>query len=137
MSSPDLELKIHLTFEVSSGLHVRVPVRFSYVYTDPYAVRASFHLAPERTVHWTFARELLDQGMRGAAGLGDVRIAPIECCMGLLFSLELESPDGYARLEGPVPPVRAWLATTYEAVPAGNETALLDISRFLEEHSGR
>ncbi len=137
MSSHDLELKIHLTFDVAPDLHVRVPTRFSYVCADPFAVHASFHLTPDRAVHWTFARELLDQGMHAAAGLGDVRIAPIEGCMGLVFSLELESPEGYARLEGPVAPVKAWLDTTYEAMPAGSEAAVLDFSRLLEEHSGR
>jgi sporulation and cell division protein SsgA len=137
MGSPELELNIHLTLAVASDLHVRVPVRFSYVCADPYAVRVSFHITPDRVVHWTFARELLDQGMKAAAGLGDVRIVPIEPSLGQHFSIELESPDGYARLEGPVAPVKAWIAKTHEAVPAGSETALLDIDRFLDERSGR
>lgn len=128
---------MHLTLAVTSDLHVRVPVRFSYVCADPYAVRASLHLTPDRVIHWTFARDLLDQGMKTAAGLGDVRIAPIEPSLGRHFSIELESPDGYARLEGPITPVKTWIAKTYEAVPAGSETALLDIDRFLDQHSER
>jgi Streptomyces sporulation and cell division protein, SsgA len=114
MSSPDLELNIDMALAVTSDLHVRMPVRFSYV-----------------------CAELLDQGMRTAAGLGDVRVAPIVPCLGQRFSIELEPRGGFARLEGPVAPVEAWLATTYEAVPAGSETALWDIDRFLEQLSGR
>ena len=47
------------------------------------------------------------------------------------------SPGGFARLEGPVVPVRAWVAGTYEVVLVGGESVLLDIDRFLEERSGR
>jgi hypothetical protein len=137
MSSPDLELNIHLTLAATSYLPARVPARFSYVSADPYAVQVSLHVTPDQVVHWTFARELLDQGMRTAAGLGDVKIAPIEPPLGQRFSIELEPPGGYARLEGPVAPVQAWIAKTYEVVPAGSETVLLDIDRFLEEFSGR
>lgn len=137
MSSADLELEIDMALAVTSDLHVRIPVRFTYVCADPYAVQVSFHLTPDRVVHWTFARELLDQGLRTAAGLGDVKITPIQPLGGRYFSIELEPPDGHARLEGPVGPVKAWIAKTHEAVPAGAETVLPDIERFLEEHSGR
>jgi hypothetical protein len=137
MSSPDLELTIDMALTLAPDFDVRVPVQFSYGCADPYAVQVSFHITPDQVVHWTFARELLDRGMRAAAGLGDVKIAPIEPSVGQYFSIELEPPDGYARFEGPVAPVRAWIAKTYEVVPAGSETVLLDIDRFLEEHSGR
>ncbi|MBG7697580.1 SsgA family sporulation/cell division regulator [Streptomyces sp. MC1] len=133
MSRPGLELNIRLTLAVTSELHVPIPVRFSYVYADPYAVQVSFNITPDRVVRWTFARELLVQGMKAAVGIGDVRIAPSEPLSSQHFSIELEPPDGYARLEGPVAPVEAWLAKTHEAVPAGSETALLNIDRFLEE----
>ena len=137
MSSPDLELNIDLTLVVASDLHIRMPVQFSYVCADPYAVQVSFHITPDEVVHWTFARELLEQGIRTAAGLGDVKITAIERSVGRYFSIELAPPDGYARFEGPVAPVEAWIAKTHETVPAGSETVLVDIDRFLEEHSGR
>ncbi|KUJ33550.1 SsgG protein [Streptomyces sp. NRRL F-5122] len=137
MGYPDLELNVCLTLAVTSDLQVRVPARFSYVCADPYAVQVSFHITSDRVVQWTFARELLDQGMTAATGIGDVRIAPIQPSLGRHFSIELKSPDGFARLEGPVAPIRAWIAKTHEAVPTGSETALLDLDRFLEERSGR
>ncbi|GAA3898369.1 SsgA family sporulation/cell division regulator [Streptomyces sp. NPDC003328] len=133
MSRPDLALNICLTLAVSSDLHVRVPVRFSYVCADPYAVQISFNITADRKVHWTFARELLAQGMKAAVGLGDIRIAPIESLLDQRFSIELEPPDGFARLEGPVAPIKAWIAKTHEVVPAGSEAGLVDIDRFLEE----
>ncbi|GAA3811550.1 SsgA family sporulation/cell division regulator [Streptomyces chiangmaiensis] len=133
MGYPDLELNIGLTLAVACDLHVRVPVRFSYACADPYAVQVSFNITPDRVVHWTFARELLDQGMKAAVGLGDVRVAPIGPLLDQHFSIELQPPDGYARLEGPVAPIKAWIAKTHEAVPAGSETALVNIDRFLEE----
>ncbi len=137
MSSSGLELNTYLTLAVTADLCVSVPTQFSYVHTDPYAVQVCFHVTPAWKVRWTFARELLDQGMKAAVGHGDVRIAPVEPSMGEYFSIELDSPYGHARLEGHAPPVEAWIATTYEAVPAGSETALLDLDRFFEEHSGR
>ncbi|MBG7701327.1 SsgA family sporulation/cell division regulator [Streptomyces sp. MC1] len=137
MGSPDLEPNNHLTRVVTSQLHVRVPERFSYAGADPYAVQVCFHITPDWVARWTFVRQLLGQGMKAADGLGDVMIAPVEPSLGQHFSIELESPDGYARLEGPVAPVQAWILKTYKSVPAGSETALLGIGRFLEEHSGR
>lgn len=137
MDSHELELNIFLTLRAASDLHVRVPVRFSYVNRDPYAVQAIFRIAPGQVVHWMFARDMLDEGMQTAVGIGDVKIAPIESSLGRCFSIELETPDGYACLTGSVTPVRAWIAKTYEAVPAGCESEFLNIDRFLDEHSGR
>ncbi|MER7742971.1 SsgA family sporulation/cell division regulator [Streptomyces sp. NPDC096538] len=137
MDSHELELNVCLTLRAASDLHVRVPVRFSYSDRDPYAVQATFHIAPGQVVHWMFARDLLDGGMQNAVGIGDVKVAPVESSWGRCFSIELETPDGYACLTGAVAPVSAWIAKTYEAVPAGCESAFLDIDRFLDEHSGR
>jgi hypothetical protein len=53
------------------------------------------------------------------------------------LELNIAPADGHARLEGPDAPVKAWIAKTQEAVPAGSETVILDIDRFLEERSGR
>ncbi|MBO0821844.1 MAG: SsgA family sporulation/cell division regulator, partial [Nocardiopsaceae bacterium] len=49
-----------------------VPLMASAFYTadDPYAVRIAFHVGLDEPVEWTFARELLAEGVTGAAGLG-------------------------------------------------------------------
>ncbi|MEU8735518.1 SsgA family sporulation/cell division regulator [Streptomyces tendae] len=137
MSSLDLRLNTHFTLTVTSHLRLRVPTQFSYVRADPYAVHVCFTITPAQAVRWTFARELLDQGTEFSVGLGDVKIAPVESFLGQYFSIELESPEGHARLEGPIAPVKSWIAKTYEAVPAGSEPEFLDIDRFFEEPSGR
>ncbi len=89
MNPSSLETQVQLMLATASDCTVRIQARFSYVHTDPYAVRLSLHIAPERVVHWTFARELLDEGMDTPAGIGDVKIIPTESCTGENSSLNL------------------------------------------------
>ncbi|MGW1616912.1 SsgA family sporulation/cell division regulator [Streptomyces sp. NPDC002285] len=133
MGFPGLELKIRMTLVVSPDTRVFVPVRLYYKDTDPYAVQFSFDVAPDEMVRWTFARELLAQGITAPAGIGDVKITPVGPLQDRYLSIELESPDGYARLEGPAAPVKEWLAKTYVAVAAGQESKAVDIDSFLDE----
>ncbi|CAL9647705.1 Sporulation-specific cell division protein SsgB (plasmid) [Streptomyces sp. enrichment culture] len=135
MGLPDLELHVRMTLAAIPEMHL--PVRFYYLRTDPYAVQVFFDVTPDQVVHWAFARELLDQGMEAATGLGDVRIAPTGPLEDRRISIELETPDGYARLEGPAAPIKAWLARTHESVPAGSEAELLHIDRLLDEFLAR
>ncbi|MGW0881364.1 SsgA family sporulation/cell division regulator [Streptomyces sp. NPDC002671] len=133
MDLPGLELKIRMTLVAGPDTRVFVPVRLYYKDTDPYAVQFSFDVTPDKVVRWTFARELLDQGLTAPAGIGDVKITPIGPHQNRCLSIELESPDGYARLEGPAASVKAWLAKTFEVVPAGRESESVDIDSFLDE----
>ncbi|WP_331254554.1 SsgA family sporulation/cell division regulator [Streptomyces halstedii] len=91
----------------------------------------SFDVTPDQVVQWTFARELLDQGLTAPTGIGDVKISPID--QSRRFRIELESPSGYACLEGPAASVKAWLAKTFEAVPAGRESESVDLDSFLAQ----
>ncbi|MBD0673933.1 SsgA family sporulation/cell division regulator [Streptomyces sp. CBMA156] len=131
MDIPGLELKTHMSLMADLDLPLWVPVRLYYQSTDPYAVHCSFYVTPDHVVQWMFARDLLDQGLTEPTGTGDVKITPID--QSRRFSIELESPAGYARLEGPAASVRAWLAKTFEVVPAGRETERIDIDSFLAE----
>ncbi|MEH0490603.1 SsgA family sporulation/cell division regulator [Streptomyces scabiei] len=133
MDFPGLELKIRMTLVAGPDARVFVPVRLYYTDSDPYAVQFSFDVTPDEVVRWTFARELLDQGLITPAGIGDVKITPIGPHRNRCFSIELESPGGYARLEGPAASVKAWLAKTFEVVPAGRESETVDIDSFLDE----
>jgi hypothetical protein len=133
MEYSELELNTRLTLIVTPDLHLRVPARFLYMSTDPYAVQVTFNITPDRGVQWTFARELLDQGLRTTAGTNDVRIAPIDSSQGHDFAIEFESPTGFARLEGPAAPIKSWVAKTHEVVPAGSESLFLEVDRFLDE----
>ncbi|WP_327357850.1 SsgA family sporulation/cell division regulator [Streptomyces sp. NBC_01304] len=128
-----MELKIRMTLVVDPDTCVFVPVRLYFKNTDPYAVHFSFDVTPDYVVQWTFARELLAQGLSEPVGIGDVKITPIGPHQDRCLSIELESTHGYARLEGPAASVEAWLAKTFEAVPAGREFEFVDIDSFLDE----
>ena len=133
MGFPGLELKIRMSLVAGPDLRVFVPVRLYYKNTDPYAVQFSFDVTPDDVVRWTFARELLDQGLTAPAGIGDVKITPIGPHQNRRLRIELESPDGYARLEGPAAPIKEWLAETYTAVAAGQESKAVDIDSLLDK----
>jgi hypothetical protein len=100
---------------------VRVPATLRYTADDPLAVFVDF--PAEAALHgeevtWTFARTLLDQGLRAPAGRGDVQIWPY----GLNRTVvEFHSPHGMAVLLFQAPALRHFLVRTYEVVPCGQE----------------
>ncbi|MFE0336250.1 SsgA family sporulation/cell division regulator, partial [Streptomyces sp. NPDC058955] len=93
----ELELKLVLSPERS----VPVPARLAYRSDDPYAVHMTFHIGSEHPVNWTFARELLVEGVFRACGHGDVRIWPTKVDGRSVILMALSSPDGDALLEAP------------------------------------
>jgi len=124
----ELELKLVLSPERS----VPVPARLAYRTGDPYAVHMTFHIGSEHPVNWTFARELLVEGVFRACGHGDVRIWPT-MVDGRSVLMALSSPDGDALLEAPSAQVSAWLERTLRAVPPGTESERLGIDDGLAE----
>ena len=68
----ELELKLVLSPERS----IPVPARLTYRTDDPFAVHITFHIGSDSPVNWTFARELLVEGVFRPCGHGDVRIWP-------------------------------------------------------------
>jgi len=106
-----------------------VPVRCGLTYdpADPYAVHLLFHLdaAGEDTIGWSFARELLAEGMLSPAGIGDVRIWPWTGPEGETVALALSSPDGQAIFEAPRRPLTSFREAAYGSVPAGSEAQRL------------
>lgn len=114
----------YVTFD---GCDMPVYSRWSYDPEDPYAVTLSFSAEADRWVTWNFARDLLHDGLRGSAGLGDVRVHPDTD----LLVIELESPDGYAVVEMERMQAESFLIDTTEAVPIGEER--IDIDAFLAE----
>lgn len=104
---------------------------------DPFAV--AMHLeARAGTVVWTFARELLAEGLYGPAGDGDVQVWPcLSSTGGAVVIIELSSPDGMAILQAESRDVAGFVAATEEVVPPGREGShlLLDdlISQLLAD----
>ncbi|WP_055600429.1 SsgA family sporulation/cell division regulator [Streptomyces aureus] len=125
----ELELKLVLSPERA----VPVPARLAYRTDDPYAVHITFHIGTDHPVNWTFARELLVEGVFRACGHGDVRIWPTKVDGRGVILMALSSPDGDALLEAPAAQVSAWLERTLRAVPPGTECERLGIDEGLAE----
>jgi hypothetical protein len=129
---------------VSTELHLRLvvpgatslPVRASLAYdaADPYAICISFHTGSgdtSDTVQWTFARQLLTDGVTAPVGQGDVQVWPSTRDDEAVACLSLSSPSGKALFELPVPELVEFLTMTYEAVPTGGESDHVDVEAEL------
>ncbi|MET9060081.1 SsgA family sporulation/cell division regulator [Streptomyces antibioticus] len=125
----ELELRLVLSPERS----IPVPARLSYRSDDPFAVHIVFHIDSEHPVHWTFARELLVEGVFRPCGHGDVRVWPTKVDGRSVVLIALSSPDGDALLEAPAAQVSAWLERTLRVVPPGTEGEQLGIDDGLAE----
>ncbi|KUN82618.1 SsgA family sporulation/cell division regulator [Streptomyces griseoruber] len=125
----ELELQLILSPERS----IPVPARLGYRSDDPFAVHVIFHINSEQPVHWTFARELLVEGVFRPCGHGDVRVWPTKSQGRSVVLMALSSPDGDALLEAPAAQVSAWLERTLRAVPPGTEGEQLGLDEGLAE----
>ncbi|MEV7069778.1 SsgA family sporulation/cell division regulator [Streptomyces sp. NPDC091972] len=98
-----------------------VPATLRYGSADPLAVCVDFPAEvclDGQAVTWTFARALLEEGLRGPAGGGDVHIWP---CGRDVTVVEFHSPYGLALLQFPTPTLRDFLLRSYAVVGAGQE----------------
>ena len=95
---------------------------FRYDPADPLAVQVATLYGGGDEVVWVFSRDLLDQGLRGHAGLGDVRLWPSQ---GQLVMV-LESPAGRAVFLYRHDQVRRFLLATARVDPLGGERVDLD-----------
>ncbi|MER6116725.1 SsgA family sporulation/cell division regulator [Streptomyces sp. A0642] len=125
----ELELKLVLSPERS----IPVPARLSYRTEDPYAVHIAFHISSDAPVHWTFARDLLVEGVFRPCGHGDVRIWPTKVEGRSVICVALTSPDGNALLEVPSAAVAAWVERTLRIVAPGTESERLGLDEALAE----
>lgn len=125
------ELEMHLV--LSPERNLPVPARLTYRSDDPYAVHIAFHVGSEVPVQWTFARELLVEGIFRPCGQGDVRVWPTKIDERGIICIALSSPDGDALLEAPSTAVSAWLEKTLRAVAPGTEHEVLCIDEALRD----
>jgi len=112
---------------VADAEPIKVGAHLRYDAQDPFAVCVSFDAGSSERIEWTFARDLLDQGLWQAAGEGDVKIWP----RGGAVFLALCSPSGRAVLETPRPAVADFVERTQRLVPAGKESEFVDLDREL------
>lgn len=128
------ELQLRLVVPGSAPMPVRAGL--SYEACDPYAVQVSFYAGSEvaaDVVQWTFARQLLTDGLGAPAGHGDVQVWPSSSAGEAVACLSLSSPSGRALFEVPVPELVEFLTMTYEAVPTGGESAHVDVDAELAQ----
>jgi hypothetical protein len=116
-----LEQPARARLVLATGEEISVPATLRYSSTEPLAVHIGFPaevcLADE-DVTWTFARTLLEAGLRGPAGAGDVHLWP---CGDGRTAVELHSPCGMALLRFDTSALRRFLLRTYAVVGAGEE----------------
>ncbi|MFI1507716.1 SsgA family sporulation/cell division regulator [Streptomyces sp. NPDC020597] len=109
-----------------------VPATLRYDSADPFAVHIDFppevSLAGE-PVTWTFGRGLLEQGVDGPAGSGDVHIWP---CGQARTVMEFHSPLGMALLQFDTAALRRFLLRSYAVVARGGEDVGSAVDRGLQ-----
>ncbi|MEU3838900.1 SsgA family sporulation/cell division regulator [Streptomyces sp. NPDC028635] len=128
-----VERELELRLILSPERAVPVPARLAYRTDDPYAVHITFHINSDHPVYWTFARELLVEGVFRPCGHGDVRVWPTKTDGHSVVLMALSSPDGDALLEAPAAQVSAWLERTLRVVPPGSESEQLGIDDALDQ----
>ncbi|MFI6878315.1 SsgA family sporulation/cell division regulator [Streptomyces sp. NPDC050400] len=134
-----VQAEVMMSFLVSEELSFRIPVELRYESTDPYAVRLTFHLPGDAPVTWAFGRELLVDGVNGAAGDGDVRVSPVELAGGGAgempgeVHIRLQVGHDQALFRAGVAPIIAFLDRTDKLVPLGQEQALADFEADLDQ----
>lgn len=133
LTSVTSELQLKLLVQGSSSLPVRAALKYDL--DDPYAVQVAFYTGSSTdssdVVEWTFARQLLGDGVHGASGEGDVQVWPSASNGVPVVCLSLSSPSGRALFEVPLGELVEFLARTYEAVPTGTESEHLDVAAEL------
>lgn len=104
-----------------------VGTRLTYDATDPFAVQMSFRTG-DGQVTWTFARDLLFDGMRRPTGDGDVYLEPDAEAVRLVLS----APTGKAEFALDSFDLAVFLEETSDLVPRGQEMRMVDLDSELQ-----
>ncbi|GAC1609325.1 MAG: SsgA family sporulation/cell division regulator [Mycobacteriales bacterium] len=131
-TSVSSELRLRLLVPGAASLPVRAGLRYDA--TDPYAVQVAFYTGSGtdgEIVEWTFARQLLTDGVTAPVGEGDVQAWPSSSAGHPVVCLSLSSPSGKALFEVPLPELVDFLGQTYAAVPTGSESQHVDVDAEL------
>jgi len=94
---------------------------------DPFAVQLLLSIDQSPAITWVFSRDLLVEGVRGPAGMGDVQVFPVHD--GTV--IELRSGEQAARLLSHTPDLMEFLVRSIEIVPTGSESAYFEIASDL------
>ncbi len=126
---------VHMTVPFVSGEALTDLLEGELVFdaADPYAV--TMHLeAKAGRVTWTFARDLLAEGLYDPVGDGDVQVWP--CLSGAgeaVIIIELSSPTGWAMLQTGSRAIQTFVTSTHELVPTGQESSRLSMDALVAQ----
>jgi hypothetical protein len=123
--------ELALRLVVPDGSPVPVTAGIRYDATDPYAVTVTFFTGAAEPVRWTFARQLLTDGVERSVGEGDVRVWPANTDGQPVVYIALSSPSGRALFEAHLGDVVDFLSRSYLAVPTGSESDFVDVATEL------
>jgi len=121
---------------VTSGAPVRVGADLVYDPADPFAVRVCLRTDGSPAVQWVVSRDLLADGLSTPAGDGDVGVWPSVAGGAPVVCLSLSSPDGQALLFGAHGEVSEFVQRTFDEVPSGHESELLDLDALVDHLLG-
>lgn len=126
----DVALDVTLECRDSHGNSHKIGTVLGYHRTDAYAVTMTF-MTGDEPLTWTFARDLLIDGMNQPTGDGDVHIAPAATNGRAAVLITLSSPDGHLLLEARADQVAEFIDGTLDLVPAGTESSQLDLDDLI------
>jgi hypothetical protein len=116
-----------------AGNTMSLNAELGYDPAEPYAVSATFRTAGGDIV-WTFARELLVQGLASPAGDGDVHVWPcLDEAGRAIVIVELSSPDGELLVQIGSKDAYRFVNRALAAVPLGTEGDHLDLDLLVQQ----
>jgi hypothetical protein len=129
--SPAVSQDITLKCLDDRGIDIAFIASFGYDPGDPYAVWLTFHI-PGGDVSWAVARSLLLRGLTEPAGDGDIRLWPVIDEHGhACVVFDFHSPTGRLTTQARTAELHTFLARTWVAVPAGDESERLDLDALV------
>ena len=135
---PEHVLVDSITFEFLNQTSTTTPPRADLRYdtADPFAVTMAFHTGWQ-DVRWTFARELLLEGLYEPTGDGDVHVWPCLSSTGVaVVIVELASTEGEVLLQLSSRAVHQFVTRTMSVVPVGDESRFVDLDEALSRMLG-
>lgn len=133
LALPVIESRVAVERFDETGSLVQSDALFSYDPSDPFAVTLTLKAFP-RDVRWTFARELLVDGLFEPAGEGDVVVFPfLDPETGSAVTvLELRSPGGEFMAQVAQQALQSFVRAMLDSVPLGAESDLIDLDRLVD-----
>ncbi len=126
-----LDVRLECLDETGHGHHLNSVM--AYHRQDPFAVTMTF-LTPDESLTWTFARDLLIEGLRKTSGDGDVCVAPAVSPAGRpVVLITLSSPDGHLMLQAPTSQITEFVERSLSVVALGSEDPHLDIDALVAQ----